>query len=221
MRLPNATHEARHWRIREIAPDFTLEDVWALPVEGRAEDFQELIDLGSSLDPANAESLPARALWRLRDHLGSWFGLGEISVPIEETRDGEAGRLPIPGTSETSLAGRLPDDLRNTAADVDFGSLPFVPLYRTDVEFAAEISNQTMHGVLHLAWVEQGEGRYQGQMAVYVKPRGLFGRGYMALIRPFRYLVVYPAGMRQFERAWNARLARRRGSAALTAPQTR
>jgi len=62
---------------------------------------------------------------------------------------------------------------------------------------------------MHLAWVEKGEGRYQGQMAVYVKPRGRFGAAYMALIRPFRRRVVYPALMRQIERAWNARLAQR------------
>jgi len=113
--------------------------------------------------------------------------------------------LPIPGTNEISLSERLPDDLRGTAADLDLGSLPFVPLYRTDSEFAAEVSNQTMHGVMHLAWVDQGEGRYQGQMAVYVKPRGLFGKAYMELIKPFRYWVVYPALTRQFERAWNRR----------------
>jgi hypothetical protein len=29
----------------------------------------------------------------------------------------------------------------------------------------------------------------------------------MALIKPFRYWVVYPALMRQIERAWNARHA--------------
>jgi hypothetical protein len=42
-------------------------------------------------------------------------------------------------------------------------------------------------------------------MAVYVKPRGLFGRGYMALIKPFRYLIVYPALTRQLGRAWDRR----------------
>jgi Protein of unknown function (DUF2867) len=42
-------------------------------------------------------------------------------------------------------------------------------------------------------------------MAVYVKPRGLFGKGYMAFIKPFRYLVVYPALMRHIERAWKRR----------------
>ncbi|MDX6589798.1 MAG: hypothetical protein QOI84_1072 [Solirubrobacterales bacterium] len=205
MRLPNAAHESRPWRIREIAPDFTVEDVWALPVHGGAEDFPKLLELIASSDPANAESLPTRFLWRLRDRLGSWFDLGGISARVDGGSDGAANSLPIPGTNETSLSDRLPDDLRDTAADIDFDSLPFVPLYRTDVEFAAEISNRTMHGVMHLAWVNQGEGRYQGQMAVYVKPRGPLGKGYMALIKPFRHWVVYPALMRQVERTWNRR----------------
>jgi Protein of unknown function (DUF2867) len=206
MRLPNAAHESRPWRIREIAPDFTLEDVWALPAHGGAEDFQALLDRTVSSDPVHSKSLPTRLLWRARDRLGSWFGLGRISASIDG--DDAAGKLPIPGTDETSLTDRLPDDLRNTAADLHFDSLPFAPLYRTDVEFAAELSNQTVHGVMHLAWVDQGEGRYQGQMAVYVKPRGPLGRGYMALIKPFRHWVVYPALMRQIEREWSTRVPR-------------
>jgi len=44
--------------------------------------------------------------------------------------------------------------------------------------------------------------------AARVKPRGLLGRAYMAAIEPFRYLVVYPALIREFERAW----INRRGS---------
>ena len=203
MRIPNAEHESRPWRIRAIVPDFILEDVWALPAHGGPEDFPAVLELMAASDPANADSLPARLLWRLRDRLGEWFDLGGISAPA---KDGGEGELPIPGTSETSLRGRLPDDLRGTAADVDFGSLPFVPLYRTGEEFAAEISNRTVFGVLHLAWAEQGEGRYQAQMAIYVKPRGRFGRAYLALIKPFRYLIVYPALMRQTERTWRARV---------------
>jgi hypothetical protein len=205
MRLPNAAHESRPWRIRKIAPDFTVEDVWALPVHGGTEDFQTLIETVVSFDPANAASLPVRALFRFRELLGQWFGLGRVSNPIDRGRGDAAGKLPIPGANETSLTGRLPDDLRNTSEDLHFHSVPFTPLYRTDVEFAAEVSNRTMHGVMHLAWVDQGEGRCQGQMAIYVKPRGLLGKGYMALIRPFRHWVVYPALMRQIERAWNAR----------------
>jgi hypothetical protein len=154
-----------------------VEDVWALPVHGGAEDFRTLLEVMVFLDPANAGSLPLRVLWRLRDRLGSWFGLGRISATTERGRDDAVGKLPIPGTNETSLAERLPGDLRNTAADPDFAWTPLAPLYRTDVEFAAELSNRTVHSVMHLAWVDGGEGRYQGQMAVYVKPRGPLGKG--------------------------------------------
>jgi Protein of unknown function (DUF2867) len=201
MRIPNAEHESGPWRIRELVPDFTLEDVWALPAHGGPEDFRLLLELMASADPTSATSLPTRILWGARDRLGRWFGLGRISVPSDGPADA-AGRLPIPGTNETSLADRLPADLRHTVAGLDFGSLPFTPVYRTATEFAAELSNQTVHGVMHLAWVDQGGGRYGGQMAVYVKPRGLLGKAYMASIKPFRCLVVYPALMRQIERAW-------------------
>jgi hypothetical protein len=201
MRLPNEAHESRPWRVHEIVPDFELEDVWALPAEGAAEDFEELLKLMAASNPADAESLPARFLWRLRDRLGSLLDLGTISSPV----DGDEGGLKIPGTGETSLAGRLPDDLRGTTSGLEFASLPFEPLFRTEDEFAAEVSNRTVHGLMHLAWVDQGGGRYRGQMAVYVRPRGAFGHGYMALIRPFRHWIVYPALMRQSEKAWNRR----------------
>lgn len=202
MKIPNAEHECRPWRIHDLVPDFVLEDVWALPVQGGPEDFQDLLDLAGSFDPSQIESRPTRFLWSLRDRLGAWFGLGEISTSVDGQ---DAGHLPIPGAAETSLRDRLPADLRGSVSDFSFGELPFVPIYRTDREAAAEISNKTVHGIAHLAWVERGEGRYEGWMAVYVKPRGAFGRAYMALIKPFRYWVVYPAFMRQMERMWNAR----------------
>jgi hypothetical protein len=201
MKRLKAEHERRPLRIHGLVPDFTLEDVWALPVEGEAEDFEDFLRFIGSFDPSETENRPARFLWDLRDRLGAWLDLGEISSPVDQD---EAG-LPIPGTDETSLRGRLPADLRETTGGFDFDSLPFVPLYRTDREAAAEIGNRTVHGVVHLAWIEKGDGRYQGQMAVYVKPRGAFGRAYMAAIKPFRYLVVYPALMREVERAWAAR----------------
>jgi hypothetical protein len=206
-RLPSTAHLAHRWRIDELVPDFTLEDVWSLPAECGAEDFGALLELLARSDPAHAESAPTRFLWQLRDRLGSWFDLGRISTAAE----GSEGRLPIPGTDEASLAERLPADLRGTAAGIAFASLPFEPLYLTDREFAAEVTNRTVHGVMHLGWVEAGEGRYQGQMAVYVKPRGIFGKAYMELIKPFRHWIVYPALMRQTERTWNARHASRTG----------
>ena len=209
MRLSNGEHESRPWRIREITRDFTLEDVWALPAYGRAEDFDALLELMASGDPEDGPSLATRVLWQLRWQLGKLLGLDE---PAEA--------LPIPGTQITSLSERLPEDLRGTVSGMEFERLPFTPVYRTDSEFAAEISNKTVHGAMHLAWVELGDGSFQGQMAVYVKPRGSLGRTYMALIKPFRHLIVYPALMRQIERTWATRsqpeqAARRRAQAAV------
>ena len=201
-RIPNSVHEAGPWRIGELLPDFTLEDVWALPAEGGPDDFPRLLEMAAAMDPARSDSHATRILWQTRDQLGKWFGLGRIRVGGGDSAE-QTGKLAIPGTGETSLTERLPEDLRGTATDADFGALPFSPLYRTETEAAAEISNQTVHGVMHLAWADRGDGRYQGQMAVYVKPRGPLGRGYMELIKPFRYLIVYPALMRQFERAWS------------------
>jgi hypothetical protein len=203
--VPNSAMESAPWRIREIVPDFVLEDVWALPIEGGPDDFPALLEVMASLDPAQSDSRATRALWQLRDRLGAWFGIGRTTIPADGAAAAPVGELPIPGSRETSLAARLPPDLRDSAPAGDLGPSLFSPLYRTDAEAAAEISNQTVHGVMHLAWVDRGEGRYQGQMAVYVKPRGLLGRGYMELIKPFRHWIVYPALMRQFERAWKRR----------------
>src|SRR5260370_40804665 len=108
MRVSNAVHESRPWRIREIAPDFTVEDVWALPVEGGAGDFQTLLEVMASGDPAHGLSLPARVLVGVRWRLGRWFGwAGPASAP------------PIPGTNAVSLTGRPPAGLRATPAGAE------------------------------------------------------------------------------------------------------
>lgn len=70
---------------------------------------------------------------------------------------------------------------------------------------ASEFSNGTVHGVLHLGWVQREGGRYGAQMGVYVKPRGRTGGAYLKLIEPFRHLIVYPALMRQVQRRWAGR----------------
>jgi len=108
------------------------------------------------------------------------------------------------GSRVPTLRDRLPEDLRETPSGPAFESLPFTPLYLLNDEFAAEIANRTMHGVMHLGWVADGTGGYRAQLAVLVKPNGLFGAAYMAAIRPFRHLLVYPALLRDIEREWRS-----------------
>jgi len=189
-RLPDSAHAARPWRIHELTGDFRLEDVWALPTPGGPDDFPRLLAVISAGDPSRGSSRAARALWAIRWKLGELLGWDRP----------DAGSDSGPPT----LRDRLPADLRRGPSGPRFGALPFSPLYLLDDEFAAEIANRTVHGVMHLAWVPDQTGGFRGQMAVYVKPNGLLGTGYMAAIRPFRHLIVYPPMIRQLGRTWRA-----------------
>jgi hypothetical protein len=101
------------------------------------------------------------------------------------------------------LRDRLPADLRATRPP-RFEALPAAALFLLEDEFAAEVVNRTVHGILHLAWVPDGTGGYSGQMAVLVRRNGLLGAAYMAAIKPFRHLIVYPTITRRIERDWRA-----------------
>ena len=191
MRLPNTAHTSQPWRIHELTRDFRLEDVWALPTPGGPDDFPRLVEGIASADPSQGSSRAARMLWAIRWKLGELLGW-----------DGPDTGL---GSRVPTLRDRLPADLRDAASGPDFASAPFTSLYLLEDEWAAEAANRTMHGVLHLGWVPDEGGGYRAQMAVLVKPNGLVGNAYMAAIRPFRHLIVYPALMREIERGWQAR----------------
>jgi len=188
MRLPDAAHESRPWRVHELTHDFRLEDVWELPTPGGPHDFPRLVQGIVSGDLSQGSSRVVRALFATRWKIGELLGW-----------DGPDAGL---GSRVPTLRDRLPMDLRDAPPGPDFDALPFTSLYLTDDEFAAEIANRTMHGVMHLGWVPDGTGGHHGQMAVYAKPNGLLGTGYMAAIRPFRHLIVYPPIIRQIERSW-------------------
>jgi hypothetical protein len=191
MKLPDTAHTSRPWRIHEITPDFRLEDVWALPTPGGADDFPRLVEAVASGDPSQGSSRASRTLWAIRWRLGELLGLDRPNA-------GLGSRVP-------TLRDRFPADLRDGPPGPEFDALPFTSLYLLDDEWAAETANRTVHAVMHMGWVPDGTGGYRGQMAVLVKPNGLFGTAYMAAIRPFRHLVVYPAAIRQIEREWRAR----------------
>ncbi len=193
MRLPNSAHTSRPWRIHEVTEDFQLEDVWALPTPGGRGDFPLLVEAMASGDPAKGSSRPVRALFTIRWKLGELLGWDAPDA-------GTGSRVP-------TLRDRLPTDLRDGPSGPEFDALPFESLYLLDDEWAAEIANKTVHAVMHIGWVPDEDGGYRGEMAVYVKPNGLFGSAYMAAIKPFRHLIVYPPMLREIGREWRAREA--------------
>jgi hypothetical protein len=188
MRLPNAAHTSRPWRIHELMRDFSLEDVWALPTPGGPDDFPRLVRMMAAGDPARSRSRAVSGLFAVRRKIGELFGW-------DSPMAGVGSRIP-------TLRDRLPADLRNGPTGPEFDALPFSPLYMLDHEFAAEAVNRTVHGVIHLGWVPDDAGGYRGEMAIYVKRDGALGTTYMAAITPFRHLIVYPQLIRQIERDW-------------------
>jgi hypothetical protein len=120
MKLPVTAHTSKPWRIHEIAGDFEVEDVWALPTPGGPGDFPRLVELmGSFGPPRGAAAAPARLLFAIRWKLGELLGW-----------DGDDDGL---GTRVPSLRERLPPHLRD-ARPPDTGDLPFRPLYETEDE---------------------------------------------------------------------------------------
>jgi len=193
MRLPNSVHTSRPWRIHELTRDFRLEDVWELPGVGGPDDFPLLVQLIASGDPSQSSSVAVRTLFAIRWKIGELLGW-----------DGPDAGL---GSRVATLRDRLPADLRDAPCGPDFDALPFTSVYLLEDEWAAEIANRTMHGVMHIGRVSDDTGGFRAHMAVYVKPNGLLGSAYMAAIRPFRHLIVYPPMLRDMGRNWRAAAA--------------
>lgn len=193
-RIPDEEHTDRPWRIHEVAPDFDVEDVWAFRTPGAGpDDFPVMVAaLRDGGGPSQSTAI-VRFLFAVRWRMGALFGW-------DGAEQGFGSRVP-------SLRDRLPDDLVQDATGEPDGDTPFRMLFELADECALEMANRTVHTVLHLGWVPTDHGEHELRMAALVKPNGAFGRLYMAAIKPVRYLVVYPALTRQWERAWRDRAA--------------
>ena len=207
-------HRGRPWRVHTLAPDFELLDLWTIPLAAdpaRGETFDEFLRVFST---ANAGTWP---MYRLRPtsfgdvvhaaRLTGAFALLELRRVLGWLFALDADRaLPIPGRREHRVRARLDDADRAR----DRGTLParvggaFETVYAFADEALLEIANRTIHALLHVSWVDAGAGRRAPVLAVYVKSRGWQSRAYLALIRPFRHLVVYPAWIAHLTRTWAA-----------------
>ncbi len=74
-------------------------------------------------------------------------------------------------------------------------------VYTFEREALGEVINRTVHAFLLFALEPAADG-YTLYWAVYVKPVSRFTLSYMALIDPFRRLVIYPTLIRRLEEVW-------------------
>jgi hypothetical protein len=189
MKIDPARHLDQPWRVHQLAADFELLDVWEFAIDDQP-DLDHLFEVirGGFL---GSDDRVVSALVSLRAALGRWFGW-----------DREVAR-PILGCVETSISERLTKEDRKltstTPGTIGASELEGLRhVYSFEREALLEISNATIHGLLHLSWPHSSRPR----LAVYVKHRGVSSRIYMAMISPFRHLFVYPALVEHVARRW-------------------
>ncbi|MEU0467644.1 DUF2867 domain-containing protein [Amycolatopsis sp. NPDC006131] len=191
-RLAESAHTGHPWRIHEFTSDFAVEDVWSFRTPGAGpDDFPAMLAAMRTAGSLTHQPRAVRFLFALRWRIGALLGWDTPAAGV--------------GRRVASLRDRLPADLRDAPRGPDSDGMPLKAVYETGTEAARELANKTVHTVMHLAWTRGGNGDHELRMAVLVKPNGWFGRLYLTVIAPFRYLVVYPALTRQWERAWLAR----------------
>jgi hypothetical protein len=197
MMLPKTAHTSRPWRVHQITKDFQLEDVWELPTPAGPDDLGRLVQWFASHDDDMSGLFGA--LFVLRWKLGKLFGWDELDSGIGERVHSLRERLP----ADLLEAPRGPDLRAVPGREARVGPPIFSSVYQTHDEWLSEYANKTVHSLMHIGWVpDDSGGGYHAQMAVLVKPNGLFGRLYMAAIRPLRRLFIYPSLSRRIGRAW-------------------
>lgn len=196
MRINPSEHQKHPWVVHDLLQDFEVEDVWNLPVELKENHSLSLIQERFSTGEKDAEIKgPALWLFHLRYFLGKVFKWdkkmdhsnlkpGSIRERYANAHNLTYDQLPLPGSGD------------------------FVPVYKLKDESLAEIENSTVHATIHLGKVPISETDYTVQMAIYVKPKGSFGRLYMLIIKPFRLYIVYPALLNSIKKKWERYLAK-------------
>ena len=188
MRVKPAVFQRLNLRCHALLSDVPLHDVWAIPLTGGGPG-RSVREARAALfgDGVRRLNVAVRGLFALRSILGRAFGWDDErhDVPgvsyVHRLAEGDRSRSQVPpGTREG----------------------PFRVLYVFGDEALSELRNATVHAFLALALTPR-PGGYTLYLAVYVKPVSRFTTLYMALIDPFRRLVIYPALGRQAQPRWS------------------
>jgi len=174
-------------RVHAFLAGVPLHDVWAvnLPRWRAGVTLDEFLRAACKgpfkLSPA------ARLLLDMRLFVGRLFGWDRESAA--STGESFANRLTAADCARSLVAPGTQDGL-------------FRVVYRFENEQLLEVINRTAHAAALSALVET-ESAYRFYFGVYVRSVGRFTPVYMALIDPFRRLVVYPSLLRSVRVRWN------------------
>src|SRR5436305_2127751 len=184
-----STHEFERLplRVHDFLAGVPLHDVWAvdLPRTRSGITLDEFLRV-SSTRPFTCSSV-VRGLMNIRLFVGRLFGWD---------------REPAATAWETFAARLTTADRSKSLAPAGTHEGLFRVVYRFENEQLLEVINRTAHGAALSALVETENG-YRFYFGVYVRNVGRFTPVYMALIDPFRKLVVYPSLLRAVRAKWN------------------
>ena len=174
-------------RVHEFLAGVPLHDVWAVDLPRTRSGVTLAEFLRAASGALFAPSLATRALLKLRFFIGRIFGWDNVAEK-KATHQTFADRL-------------TPADRASSLAQAGTFDGPFRVVYRFENEQLEELVNRTAHAAALTALVETAKG-YRFYFAVYVRNVGRLTPLYMALIDPFRKLIVYPSLLRSVRAKW-------------------
>lgn len=179
-------------RVHAFLVGVPLHDVWSVDLQS----WRAGVTLDEFLRAASnrlfTPSPLVHMLLDLRFFVGRFFGWDrEPAATVWET-----------------FATRLTDaDRERSLASAGTRDGLFRVVYRFENEQLVELINRTAHAAALSALVETSN-TYRFYFGVYVRNVGRFTPFYMALIDPFRKLIVYPSLLRSVRARWNQAFGR-------------
>lgn len=174
-------------RVHTFLAGVPLHDVWAVDLPHT----RPGITLDEFLRAASARcfrlSPVARALLNIRFFIGRLLGWDR--EPPATAWESFATRLTVADRSKSLVAAGTREG-------------HFRVVYRFENEQLLEIVNRTVHAAALSALVET-DNAYRFYFGVYVRSGSRFTELYMALIDPFRKLLVYPSLLRSVRAGWD------------------
>jgi hypothetical protein len=173
-------------RVHDFLAGVPLHDVWAVDLP-RLRSGITLDEFSRTSGRLFTLSPVVRALVNIRLFIGRLFGWD---------------REPAETAWETFATRLTTADLSKSLAPAGTREGLFRVVYRFENEQLLELINRTAHAAALSAIVETANA-YRFYFGVYVRSVGRFTSVYMALIDPFRKLVVYPSLLRSVHASWN------------------
>jgi hypothetical protein len=195
MRLSPRVFQQKSLYAHAFLADVPLHDVWAIHLKGGGSGYT-LQSLQPFVRFQNIEQVHpiVRGLFALRFLLGKLF---RWDNDVTRVADEIAPNSYLHHLSAADQARSLtkPGTLNG----------PFRVIYEFENEALSEIINGTVHAFSLLAMEPVADG-YQVCWAIYVKNVNWLTPFYMALIDPFRRILIYPILIRHIERSWMQRM---------------